>query len=487
MSQSVLRQRAKTITLAFIVSLLGLYHPAWGQPQSATQDEAPFVAANRSVETLQTPPTKSRANQLWPSDRKARIWSAVTVHEGADLWQLRETMSQTRDEVRNGLWDQLSALAPRLMTEYADPSQLAKTLAGILLSFDRVHDQHKKTDKKNFDATLSAQILSGFERFMRANRLVGNQRRAEFVGASAGALNYLQGTSKLDVEGIKQALTELQPGGIDFLVAITWSGVGPQVQLQLQLERIETTFDSAGRVATLRTYPTTVTIQGSWVNAGELAGFELARLFQEFQDPPLVDPAPQLQWITHFVREGSRPLSHTQGRSVCATQGARLPYAIELLNAEKFGEFQMGGRAALNPNAFFVIADRLRLNMDHFVHKAAETSPTGPIINETGYGRLEGWVFCVIGAPSAAVIQTNAVWGALREARLRHRKVVENALEYLLMQIGAVGAYNPTSFSGEGVLRMFETQTPEQVLRLLQQNGVNLDLSAFGLQPATTP
>lgn len=422
-------------------------------------------------------------NAFWPEPRRAQIWSLITVHEGADLHQLQETMAQTRDEVRDKLWNQLSDLAPQLMTSMTDGAKLARSLAGILMSFDRVHSMHKAEDKINYDRTLSVQLQSGFERFMRTHHIPDSMRRAEFITPSASALNFLlqPSTERSNISLVHPAVTT-PPPGIDYVIALTWSGTGSTVQIGLSVERVIATPLPNGSLEVI-TKPVLVTISGPWATAGDQAGYELARMFQALDPVAPTNPNPVgLKWITHFVEDFAQPMSHTEAARICRSQNARLPYADELLLAEKMNEFFPGGLNQLSETAYFAVADKQREEgQSYFLNKSFASSPTGMVVSEAALGPLTGYVFCVIGEPAASIRTTQLAFELIRKARaFGHSKVVD-VLEYLLIRAGEMGHVPVESLYARQLQAKFGTQSSNEIARWLKAKGYPIDIGPWGL------
>lgn len=431
----------------------------------------------------QTSSSDHPGNEFWSEPRRAQIWSVVTVHEGADLHQLQETMSQTRDEVRDKLWNQLSDLAPQLMTPMADGAKLARSLAGILLSFDRVHSMHKAEDKINYDKTLSIQVQAGFERFMKTNHIPSSMRRAEFVNPSSAAFSYLfqPKSARSSADLVNPAVLSIPPG-IDHVIALTWSGNGSTVQIGLSIEQVIATPLPNGSIEVI-TKPINVTISGPWATAGESAGYELARLFQEIDPVSPVNPHPtSLKWITHFVKDYAQTMSHNEATRICRSQNARLPYAEELLLAEKMNEFFPGGLNQLSDTAYFAVADKQREDGQvYFLNKMFASSPSGMVVSELALGPLTGYVFCVIGEPSATIKTAQNIYTAIRRARIKGNKRVEEALEYLLIQSNDIGRTPPDTYTGRALQAQWAHLTASEISNWLAKQGYPVDISALGL------
>lgn len=423
-------------------------------------------------------------NSFWSEPRRAQIWSVITVHEGADLHQLQETMSQTRDEVRDKLWDQLSSLAPQLMTPATDGAKLARGLAGILLSFDRMHAMHKAEDKVNFDKTLSVQLQSGFERFMKTYHIADSMRRAEFINPSASSLQFLlqsQG-ARSNVQLLEPAVLSQRGSGIDYVIALTWSGVGPQVQIALSVERIIATPLPNGALEVI-TKPTIVTVTGPWATAGEQAGFVLAQLFQTIDPVTPVNPNPtSLKWITHFVEDFAKPMSHREATNICRSQNARLPYADELLLAEKMNAFYPGGINTLSEAAYFAVADKQREEGQvYFLNKSFASSPTGMVVSEIGLGPTKGYVFCVIGEPAEAVKSRQSMYTMLRAAKARGDQDSVDALEYLLIKAEDLGREPVDSYRGQKILAKYGSYLLQEIVDRLLKRGYPINPAALDL------
>jgi len=430
------------------------------------------------------------ANEFWSENRVAGVWPVITVHEGNDLHQLEATMQKTREEVRDKLWYQLMDGTRNLAELGGNPADIAQTLAGIMLSFDRIQDQHKAIDKTGFDKTLMTQIRAGFDSFMSVNQIDNSLRRASFIspigdseGNYIGFMKKIQTQNKLEVLELRKVLKIMSTSGIDFLISVTWSGMGDQVQLQLQADRLIVKLDDANNIVSIATVPTTITVIKPWDQAGIVAGFELAKLFQKI-DPVFPKAPDNLKWITFFASPTMPLMTYGQAKAACEAQpNARLPYASELLATEAIGPYRQGGIPALLVNAYYPVKDMERVSVQsHFLQKSRASSPFGLIANEIGMGTITGITYCVVGAPTLKTMQAQNIYKEMRKALTRKDLEARLSMEYLLMAIGDPGAYNSDTSYGYDAQEKYRYTGLTGALSDLKKSGYNINLSEYALE-----
>ena len=364
------------------------------------------------------------------------IWPQIVFTQGADFANFDYTISQTRDSVRKMFWSELNGtlLNPMLLAKQ-DAARLAPVLAKILLSFDQVHRQHVQDAYEGISGSLDGLLKASFDKQL-ANFGIRNQKvRFSASPALTHAVAFAGQTGQeLSLDAALQAMME-----IDYVlygnVSVSYPG---EVNITLTLQNYRSgdtqTFSQSGEIQ----------------YAARMLGQQLFTFFYSNTYEEWINPQPDLKWIPS--PPGRSHYDAGFALSFCSTQGARLPYAMELMLAGSLSQYQEGG-ITLAQDETYIVADKKKVNDQHYFHTAEYGATGGPIRPDGGFGRF----WCVRGEPIDSIRYIEGLYKVYRQ-EIKSPQIIK-AVKYILQQMQDPGMLDvwPTDFSSiaeaEEVLR----------------------------------
>ena len=387
---------------------------------------APVGAAILERETAAVPeaqaayaPVKAAPAQTFVErDGVAYIWPEIVFARGADYAEFAYTMSQNRDQVRKMLLQEFGELLLPMAYANADVNELAKTILGAILTFDGMHAAHKDEAVQGLGVSFEHGLRAELDRLFMANMISDSRRRVEFLSKAAYAYKGVKAGASdpaLPVGAMKS---------VDFLIHGSYTLLGKNgIQVTVTLEKL-----TGG---TSRSFTASEPINEVMpVLAKQLFDFFQANEYQEW-----VNPQPHLQWLPSSVTQPEA--TATEGKLYCRGQGARLPYARELLLSSQGGNYLPGGIPPLKFGVYLV-ADKQRHDEQHYFFTDSSWDATGgPVRPSAGYGTIRASYWCVKGTPSAEVRFYESLYRLRRESADAE---VTRALECLLLKLDDFGA-----------------------------------------------
>jgi hypothetical protein len=386
----------------------------------------------------------------WDQDGPARIWPEIGFRQAADLDDYRRTMSQSRDQVRRMLTQELIEVVRELAPTGGNPKEIVESVLSAIMAFDDVHDRHKEKAVKGMPIFLEVSFRTAVDGLYRSNRIPVDQRRIRLVNlalvnrlkAIRDELQSDRSVKKGDMDILGQVV-----GAVDLVPYATFSSNGPRHQVTLTLENVR-----SGAVCNFEG-------TGDLEQVGYLLAEAVFRDFQAVSYPEIRNPNPHLTWIPSSP--GHPLATGAQARNYCSSQGSdvRLPFALELTTAASVGvegaSYVKGGIPRLEPGPW-VVADRLHEDDQYYYFEprpgAADNHPAGPIRTDAGLGRVNARYWCVEGKPDPRVVRIDELYKVYRRVRWADpRSPALAAVEYLLSKEEALGARKsyPPAFPNE--------------------------------------
>lgn len=364
------------------------------------------------------------------------IWPQIVFTQGADFANFDYTISQTRDSVRKMLWGELSEtlLNPMLLARQ-DAARLAPVLARTLLTFDQVHRQHVQDAYEGISGSLEGLLKASFDKQIGHFGIRNQKVRFSASPLLTHAVAVAGQTGQtISLDAAIQAMME-----IDYVlygnVSVAYPG-GVNITLTLQNYRSgdTQTFSQSGEIQ----------------HVARMLGEQLFTFFYSNTYEEWINPQPNLKWIPS--PPGKTYYDAGFALSFCSTQGARLPYAMELMLAGSLSQYQEGG-IILAQDETYIVADKKKVNDQHFFHTAEYGATGGPIRPDGGFGRF----WCVKGEPIDSIRYVEGLYKIYRQ-ELKSPHIIK-AVKYILQQMQDPGMLDiwPTDFSSiaeaEEVLR----------------------------------
>lgn len=383
---------------------------------------APVSASILAQETAAVPaaeaPRKQKgAEPFVEREGVAYIWPEIVFARGADYAEFAYTMSQNRDQVRKMMLQEFGELLLPMAYANADVNELAKTILGAILTFDGMHAAHKDEAVQGLGVSFENGLRAELDRLFMSNMLSDSRRRVEFLSKHAYAY-----------EGVKKNASDpaLPIGAmksVGFLIHGSYTLLGGNmIQVTVTLEKL-----TGG---TSRSFIASEPISRIMpVLAKQLFDFFQANEYQEW-----VNPQQHLQWLPSSVTQPQA--TATEGKLYCRGQGARFPYARELLLASQGGNYLPGGIPPLK-YGIYLVADKQRHDEQHYFFTDSSWDATGgPVRTSAGYGTIRASYWCVKGTPSEEVRFYESLYRLRRESTDAQ---VTRALECLLLKLDDFG------------------------------------------------
>jgi len=355
----------------------------------------------------------------------AMIWPDIVFIQGADFNNFNATIQQTRDQVRQMLMEEFGDTAMPMVMMGADATSLAPVLANILLTFDQMYEIHRHDAFAGVPQSLDGLFKAAFEAQFTRYGIPESARKVAFVRDPS----------------LLQAAQEGRRAGHPMA---TDKAVQAILNVDYVLYGVVSVADGAGNVSITLTLENYRSGEARTFSAGgeiQLAVQDLAAaLFNFFQGQEYQEwknPQPQLQWIP--AAPGTGDVLAGTAKIACKSQGARIPFARELIMASATTQFHEGGIPILAEHEKFVVADKQRHNEQYYYFTDGQQYPGGPVRSAAGFGTVIARYWCVKGPVSDDVREVENLYAILRK---NSDPEVAKAIEYILTQMGDYGA-NP--------------------------------------------
>jgi hypothetical protein len=390
------------------------------------------------------------------AEPRVRFWAEVPFVSSGNFLEFTATMSKTRDQARKELLDEFGSLYLPSVMSGADAASAAKAIAKVMITFDRMCEEHVEYANRGIPEALERHLLAYFDQYYRDLGLTDEERRGEFVR----------------VKGWSEAMTKARRGqlpsperdklflevfrGVDYLLYGSYTVIaGGSVSLTLTAEKYKTgetrNFQASGEIQ----------------QAVAALSRELFNFVQENARKPWKNPLESLEWILPPPNLPTTQLPR-EIKLFCEGQDARVPYARELVLAAQGGNYRRGGIPAIRDRDIFLVADVQRTVENHFYFGSAYTGedPRGPVRTQAGFGTIRPNFVCVKGAVAEPVRWEQDIYRAIRKAATlpaAKKTRVEDALEFLLIRLDAYGTRS-----------WFENkfQTAGQAIQVLEKDGI---------------
>lgn len=341
-----------------------------------------------------------------PAAKPVRVFADIPIYRAGDYAEFEHVMRQMREEVRQELLSEFgSAIAP-LAGSTDDVAGLAAIIGQLILKFDGLYRQHREEAHDRIAMSLEADLKARFDELFRALQLPERLKRVVFVGRAN-----------------KTALVDMVAYG-------TYSvSRGGRAMVTITLEQL--------RDGTTRSFSATAPISEVMQNVAE----QILHFFQSAQYPEWINAQPHLTWIPQPAP--AEKTTANIARAACAGQGARLPYARELIQSSLATEYRKGGTFRMAEGDTFAVADRQREETPYFYTAGprAASMTGGPVHSNAGYGTVLAYFWCVKGKPSAEINAYESIYRLIRKVQGRSElQRVHEALEFILVRLDDFGA-----------------------------------------------
>lgn len=365
-------------------------------------------------------------------EAKVKLWAEIPFLSAGNFNEFQNVMRRTRDDTRKMLWDEFGSLYLPSVMSGADAEYAARALSQVLISFDRMHDEHVAKAKQGIPEALERLLIAHFDSLYQQLGLSDDERRAVFTRMAGWneALLKMRGGA-LSPEDRARIYREWLDG-VDYLLYGSYTVLsGGRVALTLTLESYRT-----GDTKTLLA-------KGPVEEAVAQLADALFDLLQKNKYPGWNNPLPKLEWLVPAESLMGKTLPR-EARLYCQGQNARLPYARELVLASQGGSYRNGGIPAIGDSDIYLVADLHRVVENYFYFGKNRTGddPRGPVRSDAGYGRIYPRFVCVRGDVSEVVRAEQDLYRALRGLATspltqEDRARAEAALEFLLIRMDA--------------------------------------------------
>jgi len=322
--------------------------------------------------------------------RQARVWPRVIFYQAGDFNQFEITMQQNRDQVRKMLMTEFADVAIPLAAGNPDAANIASVVADILRDFDNYHQHHKNLEHPGnataFEHLFKAALDQRYTDFFQ--RSEGGLRKITFYSPVQG-LNIR--SQKLSSEDSKTAIQHNLDllNGVDYVMYGTYTILsGRRLKSTITLENI----------LTGKQYSFSAT--GSVEDISERLAKKVFDHFQKNTYPGWQNPQPLKLWIS--APPSQKVMQELGARAYCQGQGARFPYAKELIQAAQGSDYRNGGIKHLEANAPYFVEDKLDGSRNvkrqyYYFHQHKSNQSLGAVrVDSTN--RL-AHVWCIKGAP----------------------------------------------------------------------------------------
>ncbi|MDD5210523.1 MAG: hypothetical protein PHV36_14125 [Elusimicrobiales bacterium] len=348
------------------------------------------------------------------------IWPDIVFLRGADYAEFEYTMNQNRDMVRDILWQEFGSVMIPMAAANADMNELAKTLANILLTFDGMHSKHKDDAVQGINVSFENQFRAEIDGLYRAYAISDGSRKMDFIYSGAPVVVDVKAKSPrktLPMDILK---------GVDYVLYGSYTMLGgANISVTLTIEKIST--------GQIRNFEVTAPIK----DAMRLLAKKVFDFFQSNEYAGWVNPQPNLQWIPSPATQPQT--TATQAKLYCRGQGARFPYARELIMASQGTAYLPGGIPPLKDYAIYMVADKQRWDEQHYFFTGYPGEATGgPVRTSAGYGVINGSYWCVRGPVSRDVSFYEDIYALIRKPETP--QPVRTALECILAKLDDFGA-----------------------------------------------
>ncbi|MFA6028454.1 MAG: hypothetical protein WC969_01240 [Elusimicrobiota bacterium] len=380
--------RRRVILAAALLSFCGVAARAEGLvdfDQGVVLEAPRLLLQGERLAAAEPPAPVQGAGAFVERGRVARVWPEIVFARGADYAEFAYTMSQNRDVVRKMMLQEFGELLIPMAGANADVNELAKTILQAILIFDGMHAVHKEQALQGLEVSFEHTLRAELDRLFTAHRLSDGRRRVEFLSRGSAVFAAVKSRST-DEQSARSALEN-----VDILLYGSYTLLGgDQIQATLTVEKLaggqSRSFVAAGAV-------------------GEVMADLARQLFDFFQANEYrdwFDPQPGLEWIP--AAPGQPRTTAAAAKLYCGGQGARLPYARELILASQGGQYRPGGIPPLEADGVYLVADKQRYDEQHYFFTGDSGDATGgPIRTSAGYGVLHASYWCVRGKVSKEV------------------------------------------------------------------------------------
>jgi hypothetical protein len=387
---------------------------------------------------------------------KKLIWGDIPFVKGGNYYEFEAELSKTRAGARAELSSELGSLLIPLAYSSDDVARLAQVIAATIVQFDGLVRRHAREVHEGIAVSLAEDFKSGVDRLYIERRLNDSEQRTGLAYVSSEDLQAMS-RKKTSVTDALKLVRELR-----FLAYGSYTVVDQgMVRVVLSLEDL----------ITLRVR--SFAVEGPIGEVGGVLAAQVVDFLQGVKYPNWENPQPQLTWIAPAFPQ-TRVRAELAAR-YCEGQRARLPFAVELLQAAMAGNYRGGGIGPLFSNSTYIVADRNRYDEQYYysTREDAQTQTGGPLYTSAGHGSVTGYYWCVRGKPSKDTLFDQAIYRLIRQNQQQKRPKVVSALEYVLAKRNDLGAEPIRSGSG-GIAYEQSFLSLESAVQFLAENGVYL-------------
>ncbi len=389
-------------------------------------------------------------------ESKKLIWGNIPFVKGGNYYEFDAELSKTRARARGELVGELAFLLVPLASSSDDVARLAQVVAGTIVQFDGLVRQHAQEVHEGIPASLAEDFKAGVNRFYMERRLNDSEQRT--------GLAYLSGEDLQKMSRKQMTVTD----ALKRVRELRFLAYGSYTVLDRGALRVVLNLED---LITLRVK--SFSAQGSIEEVGGLLAIKVVDFLQGVEYPNWENPQPQLTWIAPAFPQAK--VRAQLAARYCEGQKARLPYAVELLQAAMAGNYRSGGIGPLFGHSTYIVADRNRYDEQYYysTRENAQTQTGGPLHTSAGHGSVTGYYWCVRGEPSKDTLFDQAVYRLIRQNQQQKRHEVVFALDYVLAKRNDL-ASEPLARGPGGKSYEESFLSLESAVQFLAENGVFL-------------
>ena len=416
--------------------------------------------------------SKYQDNSIKRKDKTVyTLWPEIPFFPLGDIAQFEKTMIQSRDQVRQMLWGELTQALEKMAAKDAPVEAMLEPMANILLIFDQVHDIHKAKDLINIDKSMEAQFKAAMDRLYVDLDVRDDRRKLQIGGGTEISL----------LQSLIRGISQKQPLG----KPITLAEINAKMALEMfeQIDYVSYgTFSNLGKNNFQLTFHIVGNKNGvsrSFIATGRItdALTDLAKqvfdFFQKNVYPDWETSEKQLSWLPMPINPNKAGYTWEEANRYCRMRGYRLPYSRELVLAETGGVYKSGGISSLEFAVPYSVADK-RFSSENYVYTARNGTSTGGPVQGASYSMSYGKFWCVRGAPSEEVLVYENIWSLIRKYHPVSRDIYR-ALETIRFALGDYGSGGMIYYSPEN--RSFERMSSlDEALSFLKSQRISIQI-----------
>lgn len=390
------------------------------------------------------------------SDKKIKIASYISVEIGGDIAQYEDTLALSRNQTRRMYMDEVVDAAVKLSGGNFNPASMLGPLQKIQEAADTKREINKVIDSVKIGLSVGEFFKSAIEKLHRVNGITNAERRISFANIFPMINGRMTYNSKVQFDHYV-FVQMAHVGGGQFRISATLGSISDGAE---------------------RTYEGEGFLENALMQASE----GIFRSVMATERPAWKNPNPTLTWIPGPADFSS--LDPREARIYCSGQGARLPFADELILASHGTVYRKGGIDRLVIGENYFVADQMRQMGVPYVVIFQNEGRNGRANVQAVVGQL-GRVWCVKGDVSEKNELIQKLYSTRRKLDSKGMSIrffpqsvsvkklsALKAIESLLINLNAPGAELNVSLKQEDLM------ATDEALEVLRAAGIAIEISS---------